>query len=885
MAKPTVALDPITIHTDSTATFSGKVEANAPATLTPAAEVAFETTWQLTCSPACPTLSPDDGGGTVTAAEGSRSFSVDATKLDPDTTYVVTLTATNIGGSSHDSTSVTTTTIAPAAEAAPGASDGKGGYTLQGVVNPHSSALSDCKFVYGPSLGADPSDYPFAVPCSPIPAEVNRPVTVEGHLTGLTPGSTYHSRLVVTNSVGTVITDDQTFEPTLDPSVPACPNEQLRAENNSLALAGCRAYEQVTPPNKTGYPASLFAFFEGKSVAFETLAADINGSGQASASPGRYVANRSDTGWETIPNLNGPSGSLFSGPEGLFGINFPALYSADLQSSLWYTRPGAISNSERDPYLRDPSGQFTKIGSAIPEAGGSLATGVLTAGSSADLSHLVFNGEAPPNPAYLGRGVFEFIGTGNDLPLRVDVDNAGDQISQCGPIASTGGSAVADAVSPDGSVIIFTAIGGCGGSNPAADEVWARVDESTSFDASRSLCTRIAGDPGGACNAPAPAHFEGASADGSSIFFTTTQQLVNGDTDETNDLYVYDLPTATNPSPTLSEVSGPGSNARVEEVARTSADGSTAYFVAAGVLAGNVDAFGEEAVAGDHNLYVWRRDVSHPGGQTKFIGRLSDDDLRVPLNGEPQIPQTTPDGRYLVLTTASSLVPTDTDTSRDVYLYDAGDGVMTRVSTDTSGVGGNADGLDASIASGAGEVQRRHSHPAVTDDGKMIVFTTREALSPLDVNGAPDVYLWDAGHVSLITTGAAGGGGSAAVIDESGQDVYFETEGQLTPSDGDDVKDVYDARIGGGFATGASPACTGEACQPAGPETSASPSPQTDGAPVVQGKAKRKPCPKGKVARKGRCVKKSAKGHHKKHHKHSHEKTKRTTDRNRRGDK
>ena len=46
----------------------------------------------------------------------------------------------------------------------------------------------------------------------------------------------------------------------------------------------------------------------------------------------------------------------------------------------------------------------------------------------------------------------------------------------------------------------------------------------------------------------------------------------------------------------------------------------------------------------------------------------------------------------------------------------------------------------------------------MTDDGQEIVFTTSEALSADDGNGAPDVYIWKNGHTALISTGSVGGG-------------------------------------------------------------------------------------------------------------------------------
>ena len=41
---------------------------------------------------------------------------------------------------------------------------------------------------------------------------------------------------------------------------------------------------------------------------------------------------------------------------------------------------------------------------------------------------------------------------------------------------------------------------------------------------------------------------QSATLDGSRVFFTTKQQLVNGDTNESSDLYLYDMPSASNPT-------------------------------------------------------------------------------------------------------------------------------------------------------------------------------------------------------------------------------------------------------------------------------------------------------------------------------------------------
>ncbi len=649
----------------------------------------------------------------------------------------------------------------------------------------------------------------------------NAPVVVEAHLTGLTPGATYHYQLFATNSRGTFGSGDQAFLSPVASDEQGCPNEAIRTENSSAALPECRSYELVTSAFKASSGVELQAVAGEESIGYLSRAGNINNSGFGGV-VNKYVANRGTTGWETLANLNGPRGSPYAPPTSI-GSGEPFATSPDLLRSLWNLSRGGGPTTV---YVRQPDGGFEQVSD--------ISLGLAEqffAGASADFSHTIWNGVNGSLGEPLGPGVYEFIGAGHTTPpIRIDVDNAGLPVSDCPTGSGFGnGSSTASEISEDGSVIYFRARG-CPGGSIQNNQVWARVDETTSYEASASRCTRMSGDPGGACNAPADSLYEGSATDGSRVFFTTTQQLVNGDTDEGKDLYAYTLPeTALNPgsAPSLIDVSGSGSNAKVQEIVRISNDGSTVYFLADGVLADNHDALDEPAVAGDHNLYVWRQTASHPEGETKFIGRLTSSSE---FGGYVRLQsETTPDGGYLAFRSYTPMVPTDTDNAADIYRYDAAAGELTRISVDTSGVGGNADGLDAEFPINPGQ-----THPTISNDGRKMVFFTSEALSSNDGNGASDVYMWSGGRTSLITTGAVGGGGgtyySQPRINGSGHDIYFTTTQELTADDVDNVSDVYDARIDGGFSFAAGPPCSGEGCQSSGSRGTGAPRPATEDA-------------------------------------------------------
>jgi len=590
-----------------------------------------------------------------------------------------------------------------------------------------------------------------------------------------------------------------------------CPTEQLRSEDNSTRLPECRAYEMVTPLYKEGFPVESPTFSDEGAVAYNSTGS-FAGNGFDLLS-NQYVATRSSAGWATKA-LNPPTTTFLTSDVGIGGNT---TLSADLRSSLVAMRKReSPADDSVFYYLGGPDGAWTRVGPTEVVGVPQFAQAPFTQGASADLSHVLFAHGIGAGSAAV-TALYELIGTGNEgPPIPVSVENNGNQLS---------GETCPAGMSTDGRVIVFGCV-----SNGESD-LWARVGESATVAVAGSHCTRTAGDPGGACNASAPAQFAGMATDGSRVFFTTTQQLVNGDTDQSSDLYECEIPPgapapvgAANPCSSLTEVSGNVSGANVQSVAKVSEDGSHVYFLAKGVLAANLGTDNAKTVAGAENLYVWQKDAAHPAGQTTFVATLEAGIER---------PQSTADGRYLLFATASRLLPSDTDEAPDVYRYDAQTRTMLRLSTDTSGTGGNTPGVNAELFLTA-ELRRQQPHPSMTDDASTVIFQTAEGLSPADTDGVTDVYEWHEGQVSLISNG----GGTAIGISSSGQDVYFSTGQPLTAGDSGTETDFYDARIAGGFPASAPTPCSGEACQgqpvpqPQPPGTSASAAFNGPGSPL-----------------------------------------------------
>jgi hypothetical protein len=349
------------------------------------------------------------------------------------------------------------------------------------------------------------------------------------------------------------------------------------------------------------------------------------------------------------------------------------------------------------------------------------------------------------------------------------------------------------------------------------------------------------------CHGIKPATFVGASADGSKVFFITSQQLVNADTDETSDLYEYEF----NPSGNrLIQISAGNTNkehvagvgADVLNVLRTSSDGSHVYFVADGVLTTEPNANGEQAKPGEVNLYGYDTVT----GETKFVavtGEVGESEER------ERRAQTTPDGHYLVFSSAAQLAgDSNPSPALAVYRYDFQTGELTWISqaapkfkeereAELKSPNPNK-GENAFVAPVPGAVAGAQAdigdwNRAISEDGGHIIFTTTEKLQARDVNNAADVYEWQCsapckhpageGAVAMISDGRDPNGVSVGLqesaqpsrassgMSASGSDIFFFTATQLVGQDRDVLGDLYDARVSGGFPKpAAEPSCPPE---------------------------------------------------------------------------
>jgi Tol biopolymer transport system component len=874
------------------------------------------------CEPAAAAI-PDDGAAHAVQAH--------LTGLQPGTAYFYRLQAANTSGHPEFGAGIQVQTLPPpSVDSATVANLSASSADLTANINPHGSSTI-YRFEYGTSTAYGAS---VPVPDASI-GEGSTAVAVSQRIEGLSPNVTYHWRVVASNEAATTTGIDHTF---VYPEV-------------AKALPDRRAYEMVTPVQKNGALVADLPFSihpdisaDGSRVMAETVQC-FDGAGLCPPIAGvgvgvPYAFTRTPAGWTPTPLT--PPASEFE-TVGTLDFSAEALTVA-------FVMPNPVSG-ERDIYARQADGSFVDVGPITPPEDGPTRTLQLQnthlEAATADLSHVLFlslvnraeNILAPFPPTSLHNNLYEYVGAGSTAPLPVGVRGGPEStelINGCSTQLGGEPGPLKTALSADGRIAYFTTGYGCAGEKAV---LYARIENGEAGAHTVAVSEPQALEPGphaecaeAECikNTAPPAtnpnwrdsDYQGASSDGSRVFFTSAQQLTDQASEGSENLYELEGAGAPEPSERRlvdvsagAKVSG---GPRVQGVLAFSSDGSHVYFVAQGVLtgadrpgckaewetAGLPEASRCHATEGANNLYVYDADTH----SVSFLAALPVRDFNEWQSaGNPA--NVTPDGRFLVFTSSGLLTADDTrtDGAQQVFRYEAESGRLVRVSVGQAGFNddGSAGAGDASIVTGRYGYQHLgvgRPDPSMSDDGSYVFFMSPVALTAGALNDvqighqgqsnseiayAQNVYEYHEGNVSLISDGrdtnSAPGGTcypdiSAVCLigsDASGHDVFFTTVGQLVPKDTDTEADIYDARIcepENGNPCIAEPAsalppCLGEACHgipPAPPSALTPGSASFNGpgnltaAPPVVTK-KTVRCKKPKKLSHGRCIKQKPK--------------------------
>jgi hypothetical protein len=658
-----------------------------------------------------------------------------------------------------------------------------------------------------------------------------------------------------------------------------CPNSEFRT-GASARLPSCRAYELVSPPDANGrlvQPintwqtpprtpelfATELAAPSGDSVVFMAYQSPLPEVRSAVGVGDVYEARRGAQGWSTETRI-GPSGfqTVIDRPGGvasdhsfataLIGPLGPLAVERE-ETAYLFGRNGSVELAGLGAIggvsLSEPFAQTRYIGAEgehiIFSTGHNIAQSEQCVFASAKCKVLQLDSEAPPT------GTGAIYDRSADGPTRVVSLLPGNVRLKAGEQPFYKGN------SADASSIAFEVNG----------TLYIRIHNG--LEGEESTVKVAEGAP----------VFAGISDQGRYLFY-----IPGGDE---GTIHRFDTVTEADV-----EVN-PGADG---EIVNVSGDGSHVYFISEEEIAG-------EGVAGEPNLYAWS------GASTGLVATVAASDLeetthvpelsaKIPAltrwtswvtnpNEDGQGPgadssRTTPDGRVLVFESRAKLTAYDNEDHTEIYRYDDEDNGLVCVSC----AFGHAPAHDARLQELRWTPLQMIVHN-VSEDGSRVFFETGEPLVARDTDGLNDIYEWKEGGggeepgVDLISSGQ-----SASFIEtplqspqlskdvpppniltsatQSGDDVIFLSRDVLVdgaPEGG--ATAIYDARIGGGFATPSLPSnCSEEDCRlPASgllPNSSSNPASESmQGSGNVKPRKHHRGCHGGKGRKKRRCSKRS----------------------------
>ncbi|MHB1537607.1 MAG: hypothetical protein ACYCYN_03725 [Solirubrobacteraceae bacterium] len=139
---------------------------------------------------------------------------------------------------------------------------------------------------------------------------------------------------------------------------------------------------------------------------------------------------------------------------------------------------------------------------------------------------------------------------------------------------------------------------------------------------------------------------------------------------------------------------------------------------------------------------------------------------------------------------------------QEIYLYEAQANSLACVSCNPNGAPVAQGAAINKAASPIFATGMRAYHPQrnVSETGQVFFETAEPLLPAQDINAQRDVYEYEHGALHMISSGTSSAPSYFLEATPSGSDVFFATAQKLLTQDTDSAYDVYDARVGGGFA-------------------------------------------------------------------------------------
>jgi Ca2+-binding RTX toxin-like protein len=335
---------------------------------------------------------------------------------------------------------------------------------------------------------------------------------------------------------------------------------------------------------------------------------------------------------------------------------------------------------------------------------------------------------------------------------RVSVDSAGNQADE---ISST------PSISADGRFVVFDS-----NARNLVPEDTNNTFDIFVRDTLNNTTTRVSVDSAGN-QANRNSSTPSISADGRFVaFFSGASNLVPGDTNDRNDIFVRDRLTNTTTRVSVDSAGNEQYGSSVFSTLSISADGR---FVAFASNSANL-------VPRDSNV---SRDIFVRDRLTNTTTRVSVDSAGNQGDYDSYNPSISADGRFVAFdSSASNLVRGDTNRSLDIFVRDTLTNTTTRVSVDSAGnqrnVGSNS--------------------PSISADGRFVAFAS--GASTLIGTETFDIFVRETltnttTNISVDSAGNPGGGGNPS-ISADGRFVAFASESSnLVPGDTNNYRKIF----------------------------------------------------------------------------------------------